>query len=68
MADRFSDQFIAFMQMAPKQRKTAWWRGRILQCMGVLVAWFWLGLMLYLLHPIEFTPAPPPYQPLFHGL
>ena len=62
MADRFTDQFVAFMRMAPPQRRLAWRRGRGLQWLGLALAWFWLGLMLYLLRPVAFSPVFEPYR------
>ncbi len=62
MADRFTDQFVAFMRLAPPQRRLAWRRGRGLQWLGLALAWFWLGLMLYLLKPVAFSPVFEPYR------
>ncbi len=62
MADRFTDQFVAFMRLAPPQRRAAWRRGRGLQWLGLALAWFWLGLMLYLLKPVAFSPVFDPYR------
>ena len=62
MADRFTDQFVAFMRLAPPQRRAAWRRGRGLQWLGLALAWFWLGLMLSLLKPVAFSPVFDPYR------
>ena len=55
MADRLSDQFVAFLRMAPPERRAAWRRERMLQWGGVLLAWLWFGLLLFLLSPVAFS-------------
>lgn len=55
MADRLSDQFVAFLRMAPPERRAAWRRDRMLQWGGVLLAWLWFGLLLFLLSPVAFS-------------
>ena len=55
MADRLSDQVVAFLRMSPPERQAAWRRGRSLQWGGVLLAWLWFGLLLYLLWPVAFS-------------
>src|SRR6185312_13444620 len=59
---RFTDQFVGFMRLSPPQRRAAWRRGRSLQWLGLALAWVWLGLMLYLLKPVAFSPIYDPYR------
>jgi hypothetical protein len=62
VANRFTDQFVALMRLTLPQRRLAWRRGRGLQWLGLALAWFWLGLMLYLLRPVAFSPVFEPYR------
>lgn len=68
MADTYTDQFIAFIQMSLPQRRATWWRGRCIQWMALLLGWGWLGIMLYLLGPVAFQSSLDQYSFASPGL
>lgn len=62
MADRFDEQCITYVRMDTGTKRKAWQRGRVVQWGGILLAWGWLALVLFLLRPFAFTPGFEPYS------